>query len=693
MRHRTDRWVKLAARGRFQMEAKARIGGVDYTKISAPKIDRSLMSSPLSVGNCTSATLSLSILTDDEIKSASPVVIMGRLTDGNIFSEWMEFGTFFIDQRDTSIEGLVTIDCYDAMLKANKSYLDGSDSSENWPKTMKAVVEEIAYRIGVGIDPRTKINTGADYVVPYPSGKSMIQVLGDIGACHGGNWIITEENLLRLVPLVTAPDETFHVISHDYDKIKTSDGNLLIYKEQEIFNAVLPAPTGETPKSVIPLTHYITDEHGNAIITPDGHYLVWAANGSADAVDGLINIPVVCGKITTGMKVTITGVSMENDGGESYTAGDDSGAVLTIESNPYATQGICDALYAAFNGLVYFPYTATKALYDPATELGDQVKIGDMVYSVLYTSTLDFDLNFRSDISAPNSAELSEEYPYLSEAKKLECVVASSTAKTLSSAKTYVNDMVSRIKLEATNKSNSSVLRILRDGEEISRTDISFSDVVAFDDLSTEGRSTINGCNIKTGTIDATQVTLSNAEYGGFCCSTGNDGASETCGAKVYGSAGPDAKYYVFVSNAGAMMRAGSSYLYCIDGAVRASSEIVVTSDRRAKQDVSYELKQYEAFFKQLKPATFLLNEESDKKWHLGFVAQDVERALDTCGLRSKKSSLIDVSEFHGSNGSTSKTYGLRYSEFIALNTYIIQSLIKRVERLEATNKQTKNRR
>ncbi len=419
MRHRTDRWVKLAARGRFQMEAKARIGGVDYLKISAPKIDRSLMSSPLSVGNCTSATLSLSILTDDEIKSTSPVVIMGRLTDGKTYSEWMEFGTFFIDQRDTSFEGLLSIDCYDAMLKANQSYLDGSDSSANWPKTMKAVVEEVAYRIGVGIDPRTKINTGADYVVPYPSGKTMIQVLGDIGACHGGNWIITEENLLRLVPLVTAPDETFHVISHDYETVKTSDGHLLIYKEQTVFNAVLPEHTGESPESVVPITHYITDEYGNAVVTPEGHYLVWAADGSADAVDGLINIPVVCGQITTGTQVTITGVSIGNDGGESYTAGDDTGAVLTIESNPYATQGICDALYAAFNGLVYFPYTATKALYDPATELGDQVKIGDMVHSVLYTSTLDFDLNFRSDISAPNSAELSEEYPFLSEIQKL----------------------------------------------------------------------------------------------------------------------------------------------------------------------------------------------------------------------------------------------------------------------------------
>lgn len=419
MRHRTDRWVKLAARGRFQMEAKARIGEKDYITISAPKIERNLMSAPLTVGNCNTATLSLSILTDDEIKSTSPVVIMGRLTDGNIYSEWLEFGTFYINQRDTSFEGLVTIDCFDSMLKTNQSYLDGSYTSANWPKTMKAVVEEIAYRIGVGVDPRTKINTGADYVVPYPSGKTMVQVLGDIGACHGGNWIITEENLLRLVPLVTAPDETFHIISHDYEKVKTSDGHLLIYDDQEVINAVLPEASGETPESVVPVTHYIKDEYGNAIVTPEGHYLVWAADGSADAVDGLINIPVVCGQITTGTKITITGVNLSSDSGESYTAGDDTGTVLTIDSNPYATQGICDALYTAFNGLVYFPYTATKALYDPATELGDQVKIGDMVHSVLFTSKLDFDLNFRSDISSPNSESLSEEYPYLSEIQKL----------------------------------------------------------------------------------------------------------------------------------------------------------------------------------------------------------------------------------------------------------------------------------
>ena len=134
---------------------------------------------------------------------------------------------------------------------------------------------------------------------------------------------------------------------------------------------------------------------------------------------GVINIPVVCGEITTGTQITVTGVTLNSDSGESYTAGNDSGTMLTIDSNPYATQGICNDLYAAFNGLVYLPFTATKSLYDPATELGDQVKIGELVHSVMFSVKLTLDHNFRADIEAPNSEELSEEYPYLSEVQHL----------------------------------------------------------------------------------------------------------------------------------------------------------------------------------------------------------------------------------------------------------------------------------
>lgn len=378
MRSRSALWERITKRGRFDLETKAVIGGKEYTAISAPVIDRALMSSPLSVGNCTAATLALSILTDDEIASKSPILIQGRVTDGTNISEWKDFGTFFINQRDTSYEGLVTVSCYDAMLKANQNYVDGSSSPANWPKPMTEVVAEVAYRIGVTLDPRTVINTGEEYMVPYPSGLTMRQVLGYIGACHGGNWIITEENKLRLVPLVTSPDETFFVIDPDYERIQTDDGYTLIHDIQTVFNAVLPM---ESP--------------------------------------GLINVPVVLGQITTGTPVTVTGVTAEGNDNNSYTAGDDTGAVIALGQNPYASQAICDALLETFAGLVYSPYTSSNSVYDPATELGDQVKIGDRVFSVIMAETLTLDLGFRANISAPNSEELSDEYPYLSEVQML----------------------------------------------------------------------------------------------------------------------------------------------------------------------------------------------------------------------------------------------------------------------------------
>lgn len=380
MRSRSDTWKNLTVRGRFTFETKACINGVDYLTISAPKISRSLMNSPLQVGNCNSATLSISILTEDNISTASQVVIKGRVTDGNgTYSEWKEFGTFYIDQRDTSYAGLITLSCYDAMLKTNQTYLGDTDTELFWPKTMVTVVNEIAERIGAKFDTRTILKTGDDYMVTYPEGLTMAQVLGYIGACNGGNWIITEDNLLRLVPLVTVPDETNYIIDYDYERIKTAEGHLLVHKASDS-----------------------SDEQTEA------------------DRDSVLNVPIVLGSLTNGAPVTVAAVSGTDNEGTSYTAGDTSaGVTLSLGSNPYITQGIVDALYEAYNGLVYEPYTASSAIYDPAAELGDQIIIGDLVRSVIYNVDMTLDLDFQSNMSAPNSEELTSEYPYLTEIQKL----------------------------------------------------------------------------------------------------------------------------------------------------------------------------------------------------------------------------------------------------------------------------------
>lgn len=379
MRQRSETWARLAARGQFTLDVVAVIGGVSYTAISAPIIDRALFSDAMSVGNCISASLKFSVLTDNEIAQASPVIIRACISVGSETSEWLDFGTFYIDKREAN-NGLISLQCYDSMLKASQRYVDPTNPDDRigWPKSMQTCVNEIAQRIGVEIDPRTVINTAEAYQVDYPTNYTMQQVLGYIGAVHGGNWIITPENKLRLVPLVSPPEETFDIVDYYYNKIYTDDGYKLVWK------------------------HYETDEE---VVHPAG--------------GDIINVPVVVDKITTGKSMTISRVTIARDEELGYSLGDDTGVELRINENPYANQAVCDNLYAALNGIIYSPFTISKACYDPCTELGDWMLVGDQVRSVVCKQTLTFATDFRANASAPGKDETGSEYPYLTEIEKL----------------------------------------------------------------------------------------------------------------------------------------------------------------------------------------------------------------------------------------------------------------------------------
>ncbi len=93
--------------------------------------------------------------------------------------------------------------------------------------------------------------------------------------------------------------------------------------------------------------------------------------------------------------------------------------MVKVGVNPYATQWICDKLYAGLNGLIYNPYTIEKSVYDPAAELGDYVVSKDDVHSVLYSEIVTLNLAFRGDLSSPFKAELEDEYPYTSTTAEL----------------------------------------------------------------------------------------------------------------------------------------------------------------------------------------------------------------------------------------------------------------------------------
>lgn len=521
MRNRSDKWKSLAVRGRFRTEAKLIDGdGTVFTRISAPEITRNVMTSPLAIGNSTAATLSVSILMKDTDKVVSPVDVQIRLSDGtkdpdslteSDYSEWLTMGTFFIDSRDTDSEPvyepiydedgkltdsvgyqLVKLTAYDALLKTSSVYYNiNNPATSSFPKTMKTLVEEIAERIDVEIDPRTaagmKSWDSSVYVISeQPVDTTTMQtLLQDVAKCFGGSWIVTPENKLRLVTITDSPKETNYVVSSDYERIELPGGvnladDILVHAEN---------PT----------------------------------DFSVEQWESVMHVPVVCGTISTGVQQTIVGVSCKA-GSTTYTAGQEgnskTGAYQLSITSTYADQNVCDNLYKTFNGMVYNPYTATKTRYDPAAELGDSVYISTKVWSVLYSETVKYDIDFSSDISAPTSQSLYSEYPYETAASKIQQVKQDiqQTSTDLSTTKTELTS-----KIEKTEESLTSTISKKTDGEyivsqinqtadgvTISGNKIDITGNTTFSSLTTteNGKTVIDGGSISTGSITTDKIAV-----------------------------------------------------------------------------------------------------------------------------------------------------------------------------------------
>ena len=175
-----------------------------------------------------------------------------------------------------------------------------------------------------------------------PVGLTMMKVLGYIAGVHGGNFVITQENKLRFIPLCSKTDE------------------------------------------------------------PDQ-----------------VNIRGILGKINLGDSLTVSRITM-NSGRQTFSAGDSGGFTIQVPTNPYATQAICDELSAKLGGLVYFPYTLERAVYDPAAEISDRLVSRNDIQSVLYSEHACLNLAFRGDVSAPFKAELEDEYPHIGTSQQIE---------------------------------------------------------------------------------------------------------------------------------------------------------------------------------------------------------------------------------------------------------------------------------
>lgn len=106
----------------------------------------------------------------------------------------------------------------------------------------------------------------------------------------------------------------------------------------------------------------------------------------------------------------ISRVTITDDAGNDFTAGNDTGRALELGC-PWATQTMANDLLTKFQGNVYRPFTASGAMLDPAAELGDTVSCNG-VESILGEMDTIYDALCASDISAPGDQDVNHEYEY-----------------------------------------------------------------------------------------------------------------------------------------------------------------------------------------------------------------------------------------------------------------------------------------
>lgn len=129
------------------------------------------------------------------------------------------------------------------------------------------------------------------------------------------------------------------------------------------------------------------------------------------------------------------------------------------------------------------------------------------------------------------------------------------------------------------------------------------------------------------------------------------------------------------------------------------SGSTAITSDENLKDIYGIDEK-YIEFFKKLKPITYIYKNKGHRN-HIGFGARQVEEALIDSGLTTEQFAGIlkdeDITISADEMGTEEdvhfdELYSLRYEEFIALNTLMIQKQAKQIEEQNKTIEDLKKR-
>ena len=177
--------------------------------------------------------------------------------------------------------------------------------------------------------------------------------------------------------------------------------------------------------------------------------------------------------------------------------------------------------------------------YSTTTEMNSAIELVNDRIGLVITHTSNGDvINSASIIAAINDDSSSVKI----DASKIELTsyVTTDEAYDVAYDAAYVaaEDAIGGIVLSASNGSTSSTIKLTYAGVQIDTATVRFTGVVTFDDLETEGYTTINGANITTGVISAEHISteiaqVANSLYIGASSSNSLKGIWFSSGANI----------------------------------------------------------------------------------------------------------------------------------------------------------------
>ena len=426
----------------------------------------------------------------------------------------------------------------------------------------------------------------------------------------------------------------------------------------------------------------------------------------------------------------ITKVELLDDIGNMIAeAGSDAGRTLTA-LQPDGTAAMAASILAKVSGYTHRGYEGESALLDPAAELGDGISVNGY-YVPLVAQDLTFSPLSACDISAPDADEIDDEYPYKSQTQRqIERVYARSQALITKTSDEIaltiqgISGEVETLKVTldgvtisdasgTTRIKGSSIDTTTLAAKSITADKLNLTGQISFGDLDSAmqdaiseaqdagdvisaweypGSTYIDGSKIMAGTVMASQLlggtvgllasnqdvvgalTIAYTTTGiGLGIATSYGGIQIQSAGNVYMSSAHNTRLQLDADAA----KLGPT-VWATDGTV------IYSSDRNVKHDIEYDLSRYRQFLLDLKPCRFKYDNGQSGRFHVGLIAQDMERSLVDNGLTAMDFSGWCQMPIRDEEGRIAGyTYGIRYDSLIPLNTMMIQELERRVTALE----------